>query len=320
MPRRFRYGTGNHSTVLIHDSSPPIAPLPSTYANSAAVRIYAFDLDDTLISSDRGSTNFSPKFPSVVPLLQNLYDSQTPSSPIVLAIVTNESLGNYVQPESLRKFVDAKTSKIKGFVELVNRPMLALAPTAKDDNRKDKSCGNAGGCWILLQTLIYEAGFEGGIDWGGSFFCGDAGGGGKSWGRYDLDFAEAGLGSAAGVRYYREGEFFLEGKGEVIVRENGGTKEQLVAVAVAIAGAGVGAVGVKRKLGELTSTTPIIHQTLPEFSDKPKPTTNSFSSSSSNAWTQALFQIIATLNTPNPSPLIVAYDDDHILLQVSELP
>ncbi|GMI48247.1 hypothetical protein TrCOL_g12353 [Triparma columacea] len=221
------------------------------------VRVVGLDFDDTLVVSNRGSTDWKLRFPHVIEALRRIVklgggeregeeevqgegeihgeggvegerearndegskceggatSSESSESParkerVVLAIVTNESLGKFKKEPALRKALHTKAAKVVEFCKKLDLPVITVMPTAKDGYRK----GNGRGAWDMLTRVIEEdKGAK--VNLETSCFVGDAGGG--MIGVYDREFAKA-----AGIKYFREKEFFgWKGEGS---RDGGG--------------------------------------------------------------------------------------------------
>ena len=227
------------------------------------VRVVGLDFDDTLVVSNRGSTDWKLRFPHVIEALRRIVklgggetegekevqgegeihgeggvegerearndeggkceggkceggatSSMSNKSPVrkervVLAIVTNESLGKFKKEPALRKALHTKAAKVVEFCKKLDLPVITVMPTAKDGYRK----GNGRGAWDMLTRVIEEdKGAK--VNLETSCFVGDAGGGGMRL-DYDREFAKA-----AGIKYFREKEFFgWKGEGS---RDGGG--------------------------------------------------------------------------------------------------
>jgi DNA 3'-phosphatase len=221
MPEGFTLGPkeSNHDTVLLYDhhqssssSSPVISPVGGK--ETTTVRVLAFDFDETLISSTRGSSSYELRFEHVVASLRKIMlDSENSSSPIVtkLAIVTNESLGRYVKEGALEKYLVSKCSKLKSFCHELDLDVVVLMPTAKDFNRK----GVGGGCWALLESVLLKKMKSSSlnevvIDKSKSMYVGDASGEGNAR-RFNSTDVDKIFADHAGVRFSSEKTFFVGG-------------------------------------------------------------------------------------------------------------
>ncbi len=157
--------------------APVAAPPGST------LRVVGLDLNDTLVVSRRGRPGYSVTLedwevsgPSVVPRLRRLH-----AEGAVLAVFSNQ--GNIrgalagTRAEKVRAYVDA-------FLAEAAVPIHVFLAAQKDGCRKP-----ATGMWSVFCAALRGGGWD--VDLGGSFFVGDALGGGAGERDEDAGFARA---------------------------------------------------------------------------------------------------------------------------------